>query len=187
MYKKMPASFTFFVDKASEKVLQTTYGIVENTWYTLVEVDVLNDDPHANSGLKHHQVIGSMIIEKQTVIASHDNVWAEFNYAIVFNEGNPMNLPAGDVLALSFSFFNQTTTSENPSEIIPAGETSVTLTGGVDSNQCSGEFLNQFGYCEKVKDETTSFRKYSVFFPQLVASYTNVFNSLPQPSVAPLA
>jgi hypothetical protein len=90
------------------------------------------------------------------------------------------------MIQASFAFFNQTTSGENPSEIIPAGQTSVTVTGGINQASSTGQFCNQLGYVVKTKDETR-YRQYDVYFPEQVVTAKNVFNSLPQqPSVAPL-
>jgi hypothetical protein len=55
--------------------------------------------------------------------------------------------------------------------------------GSVNTNESTGEYLNQTGYYTYYKEDND---KYEVFFPLPTVTYTNAFNSLPQPSTAPL-
>jgi len=59
--------------------------------------------------------------------------------------------------------------------------------GVVNSFESTGEYANQVGYYIYYKTDAiyNSF-KYEVFFPLPTVTYTNAFNSLPQPSTAPL-
>lgn len=88
------------------------------------------------------------------------------------------DLPYGDdnILVLSGTFFNKY--SQN-------GSVDGTYTHQVNSALSSGEYSGQVGYAQTVKkngsnDATT------INFPLPTVTYTNAFNSLPQPSTAPL-
>jgi hypothetical protein len=181
----MPASFTCYVNKASEVIVDSSSELpitLNGKGITLVSAPIL--------GSKHDSdVIGTMMISKLYTEDNIGNKLATFTYTLKFNADSDLpSSPFSDVLCLTEKLYNNFTIPENgnPSENIPAGESSVVLTGAVNQFESSGEFCNQFGYFNKTKD-LTQFRTYEVNFPQLVASYTNVFNSLPQPSVAPLA
>jgi hypothetical protein len=56
----------------------------------------------------------------------------------------------------------------------------------VNPSQSTGEYANQVGYLEFNKDSTKTFASLTFKFPQPILTYTNAFNSLPQPSTAPL-
>jgi hypothetical protein len=56
----------------------------------------------------------------------------------------------------------------------------------VSQSESTGEYANQVGYIEYVKDSTKIFVKQTLYFPQPIVTYTNAFNSLPQPNTAPL-
>jgi hypothetical protein len=56
----------------------------------------------------------------------------------------------------------------------------------VNTSLSTGEYANQVGYRETVKDASKNFVKNTVYFPLPTVTYTNAFNSLPQPSTAPL-
>jgi hypothetical protein len=56
----------------------------------------------------------------------------------------------------------------------------------VNTSLSTGEYANQLGYRETVKDVSKNFVKNTVYFPLPTVTYTNAFNSLPQPSTAPL-
>jgi hypothetical protein len=173
----MPAQFTFYSDKSSEVLLSTSVSGPTTT--SVVSANILASASASAS------LIGSALVTKTNTIDGSGNVWAIFNWQFQFNSGNTLSVPA-DQLVVTFSFNNDTTSGSNPTESIPTGQTSVTVTGSIQ-NYSQGAYQNQFGYVTKVKSATTNFRQYNVFFPQLVANYTNVFNSLPQPNVAPLS
>lgn len=60
-------------------------------------------------------------------------------------------------------------------------------TGIVNTAESTGEYANQTGYYKYYKkDSEYNSYKYEVFFPLPIVTYTNAFNSLPQPSTAPL-
>jgi hypothetical protein len=56
----------------------------------------------------------------------------------------------------------------------------------INTSLSTGEYANQVGYRETVKDVSKNFVKNTVYFPLPIVTYTNAFNSLPQPSTAPL-
>jgi hypothetical protein len=171
----MPSQFTFYSNKNSEVLISnTSYG---NTNISVVSANVLSSQSDSS-------VIGQLLVTKTNTVDNNNNVYANFEWQIQFNSN--ANVPP-NLLALSFGFFNQTTSGQNPTEKIPVGQSQVVVTGGINSASCNGEYCNQFGYCNKTKYASSSFRQYDIYFPQLVASYTNVFNSLPQQNVAPLA
>jgi hypothetical protein len=171
----MPAQFSFYSDKNSETVLSTTTS-GSSTYTSVISANLL-------ASASSSTPIGSLIVTKSNVTDPSNNIWATFKWCFKFNNSNAISVPPNELVAV-YEFFNQTTAGSNPSENIPAGG-SGTFTGSIN-NASSGEYQNQFGYVIKTKDQS-AFRRYDVYFPQLVANYTNVFNSLPQPNVAPLA
>jgi hypothetical protein len=172
----MPANFKFYVDKASEQAVVIMMTSDTNAT-TQVSAPVLGSEDDTD-------IIGTLFAVKTWNKDAYGNQWATFEWYVQFFDNS--GLPTNSTLQLSFTFFNQTTGVENPTETIPAGQPSIVVTGSVNSLGSSGEFLNQSGYCNKTDYSTKSFRLYEVYFPQAVVTYTNVFNSLPQPSVAPL-
>lgn len=179
----MPAQITFYADKSSEVIVESQLTPDGKSGAYIISSDLLSSRDDASS-------IGRLIINKVFATDLDGSIVADFTYTVKFsaNSGLPSS-PFSDVLVFNTKLYNNVLippASKNPTEIIQPGQTSVQLTGGVVTSQSSGEFCNQFGYAVKTKD-LTNFRKYDVYFPQLVANYTNVFNSLPQPSVAPLA
>ena len=172
----MPAQITFYSNKSSEVLVsELSYG---STTVSVVSGKILST-PNDSSSL------GTLLVTKTTTVDQSGNVYASFVWDFKFDKNNSLTIPA-DLLSISFGFYDQTTSGVNPTEIVPAGSNSVTLTGGVMGPMCNGEFCNQFGYCNKTKYNSSPYRQYDVYFPQLVASYTNAFNSLPQKNVAPL-
>lgn len=175
----MPAQITFYSNKTSEVLVsETSSGAIGTSTTSVVSLDIL-------SAPEDSAIIGSGLVTKTATVDQNGNVFAKFDWQFKFNEDNSLTIP-DDLLAVCFCFFNQTTSGVNPTEIVPAGSNSVTLTGGVLGPCSNGEFCNQFGYCNKTKYNSSTYRQYDVYFPQLVASYTNAFNSLPQTNVAPL-
>lgn len=172
----MPANFKFYVNNASEKSVVIMMTSDSNAT-TQVSAPVLGSEDDTD-------IIGTLFAVKTWNKDAYGNELSTFEWYIQFFDNS--GLPTNSTLKLLFTWFNQTTGVENPTEKIPNGQTSVVYTGSVDSLGSSGEFLNQSGYCNKTNYSTKSFRLYEVYFPQAVVTYTNVFNSLPQPSVAPL-
>lgn len=178
----MPAQFSFYTDKASEVIIESQVTPDSKSGVMLISSNLLSSKDDTNS-------IGRLLITKSFATDLDGSLVADFTYTAKFNSSSGLpSSPFSDVLVFTTKLYNNITipASFNPTEIIQPGQTSVQLTGAVNQFNSSGEFCNQFGYAVKTKD-TTNFRKYDVYFPQLVANYTNVFNSLPQPSVAPLA
>ena len=172
----MPAQVTFFSNKTSEVLVSSSTN--GSTTTSVVSLNIL-------SAPTDSAVIGTGLVTKKATVDQLGNVFATFKYQFKFNKNNSLTVP-DDLLALAFGFFNQTTSGVNPTEIVPADSNSVKLTGGVMGPYSNGEFCNQFGYCNKTKYNSSTYRQYDVYFPQLVASYTNAFTSLPQTNVAPL-
>jgi hypothetical protein len=56
----------------------------------------------------------------------------------------------------------------------------------VNPSQSTGEYANQVGYAKVTRDSSKVFESFEFKFPLPILTYTNAFNSLPQPSVAPL-
>lgn len=164
----MPSNFNFYVNKSSEKSVlvidQPTYKVTQGS------ATVLGSQTDSN-------VIGSVLFTKTWNQDASGSSQASFEWKIVFN--NNTSLPQNSILNLNFEFKDQTTGSNNPTETIPSGSTSVTVTGAVQNLASSGEFINQPGYCNKTKSSSSSYRLYEVYFPQAVVTYTNVFNNYP--------
>lgn len=171
----MPANFKFYVDKASEQVVVISTSDSNAT--TQVSAPVLGSEDKTD-------IIGTLFAIKIWNKDAYGNEWANSQWYIQFFDNS--GLPTNSTLKLFDALFNQTTGKENPTETIPVDQTSVVVTGSVDPLGSTGEFLNQPGYFNKTNYSTKSFRLYEVYFPQAVVTYTNAFNSLPQPSVAPL-
>jgi hypothetical protein len=175
----MPAQFTLYSDKNSEILVSSVQDVIgyASTYTTVLTGNVLNAASNSNK-------IGDYIVTKVASQDASGNVWSQFDYSFQITSPND-GIPTG-AISFTLNMFNQTSFSSNPSETIPSGSSSVTLTNGLTSAISTGAYCNQFGYVQKTKS-ASNFRTYAFTFPQLVASYTNVFDSLPQPSVAPLA
>ena len=62
-----------------------------------------------------------------------------------------------------------------------------TYTYQVNSTLSSGEYAAQVGYATSIRNSKDNLNDVTVInFPLPIVTYTNAFNSLPQPSTAPL-
>lgn len=168
----MPAEFTFYRLKKPETTIlyespDKTYIIFKNMF------DVYN-----SNDLKNATIIGqstgivSKILNETDVITSA-TVFRKFNeYA---------GVPYGDnnILVSSSTQYNK---FSRDGKFINDGNYIQNLA----SDQSSGEYANQVGYIERVVDSVKGLDKHKVYFPLPILTYTNAFNSLPQPSTAPL-
>jgi len=183
---KMPTAFTCYINKSSEsanvhQIASTTYPSDPSANITITSghatlLSQPNSDPSS--------VIGSVFFTKSYNYDLCGNTISTFVWD--FNFDGSGGFAAGNVQS-QFYFFNQASYSNgNPTEIIPSGQTSVTVQGILNGNLSTTCFANQYGYVIKTKSSTSNYRRYDFYYPQAVMTYTNVFNSLPQPSVAPL-
>lgn len=173
---KMPAKLKFYVNEDNEQAVVIMMTSDTNAT-TQVSIPVLGSEDDTD-------IIGTLFTIKTWNKDAYGNEWVTFEANIQFFDNS--GFPTNSTLQLNFTFFNETNGTINPTEVIPYGKTSIIATGSVNSLVSSGEFLNQSGYCNKTIISTSPFKLYEVYFPQAVVTYTNVFNSLPQPSVAPL-
>ena len=178
----MPAQFTFYTDKFSEVVVDSRVSFGK-TGVIVVSCNLFRSDTNDT-------VDGRLLITKSFTTDVDGTIVATFEYTAKFNEASGLpSAPFTDVLCFTTKLYNNITIPQNfnITEIIPPGQTSVQITCAIDQFLSTGEFCNQFGYVDIITNSNTIFKQYNVYFPLLVAQYTNAFNGLPQPSIAPLA
>jgi len=107
-----------------------------------------------------------------------------------FNRFNELSgFPNGDdnILSLTTTFVNKLNDTSLPvlkeDNLLMLKEGTYTLNYNPLS---TGQYANQVCYAQFTRDDSQKYDNVIVNFPQPVITYTNVFNSLSQPSVAPL-
>jgi hypothetical protein len=114
-----------------------------------------------------------------TISANNNDNIATLQAFFVFNEY--AGVPYGDenVLVVNYTTVNKIDVSNLTLKI-------GNYTTALNSNLSTGEYANQVGYREYFKTVTKLFNEFIFYFPLPTVTYTNAFNSLPQPSTAPL-
>ena len=164
----MPASTQINSDKNSEIVLSSTVDSTGTTYITVLTGNLLKTDNSTQ--------IGTYLATKTCTKDTNNNVWSKFEYN--FQIGPNAGIPSGSI-DFTLNYYNETTFTSNPSENIGS------YTNGLNAPVSTDAYCNQVGYVTKTKS-SSQFRTYLFNWPLPVVNYTNAFNSLPQPSVAPL-
>jgi hypothetical protein len=163
----MPASFKFY--GIPDDVQDTEIFVFSPNTYQFIYTRFLYSDPECTNR------IGSAYYD----LLSHnfnDNNSLSGNAFIKFfpNSG----VPQGDdnILVISGTNFNK---------VVNGKLKDGTYTFQVNSTLSSGEWSGQVGYVTEVKSTENGLNFFTFNFPLPTLTYTNAFNSLPQPSTAP--
>jgi len=169
----MPASFTVYINDTQmeyEKVVlsPTTYiEFFKNFLYKY-------DDPECKK-----EPIGILAVEQSVHIFPTGNMIQNGNAYNNFYSNS--GLPYGDANILIVSFSNSTNLLNN------ASSQDSSYSQQVNPILSTGEWSGQIGYENATIDKTNpKISKHEFNFPLPIVTYTNAFNSLPQPSTAPL-
>jgi hypothetical protein len=103
------------------------------------------------------------------------------NTSIIFNENASFPNGNDNVLVFEATYIDSIDLSPSNFGLLDGYYKSV-----VNTSLSTGKYANQAGYRETYKDSTQDFVINKVYFPQPILTYTNAFNSLPQPNTAPL-
>jgi len=169
----MPAQFSFYIKIADTKTDPIIlYESPDKNYISYKrEIPLYNSD-----SLETAKVIGIETVIYTNII----NVSGSINSSKTFIKFNEVSeLPYGDNNILVHT---RTGYDDNKNTILVDG----VYLFIVSQNESTGEYANQVGYIEYVKDSTKILAKETCYFPQPILTYTNAFNSLPQPSTAPL-
>ena len=129
-----------------------------------------------SSNSKTAKVIGSLISVYEATTTANDQRSVVSSFFKFFENSG---LPYGDdnILVAETTLYNKYVNGVRADGL---------YTHPVNQSLSSGEYANQVGYATYVKDSSKVFAEFTFNFPLPVVTYTNVFNSLPQPSTAPL-
>lgn len=169
----MPAQFSFFCKTADTKVAPTIHHESPDKSYVIFKrtLPIYNTD-----NLKTTQIIGSYTA-MYTSVSNPDDLFTSTQNIIKFFENS--GLPYGDDNIL-------VTTSTKSNKV----ENNIVIDGKytliISANESTGKYANQVGYNSYTKDSSKIFIKHDVYFPLPILTYTNAFNSISQPSTAPL-
>jgi len=169
----MPAQFNYFFKIADTKVPPTIFYETPDKNYAVFE----RVFPMYNSDNKETaKVIGKYTATYTTITNAEDVITSTKNF-LKFNKDS--GVPYGDdnILVTTNTRYNKVT-----DKIQADGKYIIK----VSPNESTGEYANQVGYVEYDKDSSKIFAEQTVYFPLPIVTYTNAFNSLPQPSTAPL-
>ena len=169
-----------------------SYYRAKNT--TTIDVDFISSDLDTSIGKTLQNLydadgnlIGTENILLEAVKFASDDVIVTYTSFSRFNELS--GFPNGDdnILSLTTTFVNKLTDSSLPilkeDSLLILKEGTYTL----NYNPLSiGEYANQVCYAQFTRDNSQTYDKVVVNFPLPILTYTNAFNSLPQPSTAPL-
>ena len=168
----MPAEFSYFTKQEGYNKKDILYESPDKNYVIYKKViNLYNSDDVENA-----KVIGvRTIIYTQTTDAD-DIVTSTTNYTKFYENAG---VPYGDnnILVTNNTRYNKYT-----DYILKDG----IYTNIVNQNESTGEYANQIGYLNYEKDSTKIFNKGTYYFPLPTVTYTSAFNSLPQPSTAPL-
>jgi hypothetical protein len=168
----MPAEITFY--RLKEPTTTILYESPDKTYIISKNIhDIYNSDD-----LETALIIGqsTAIINKiinETDLVTSSTIFRKFN--------EQSGVPSGDnnILVTSTTQYNK---FDEDGKVIKDGN----YIDCVASEQSTGEYANQVGYVERVVDSVKGIVKSRLVFPLPILTYTNAFNSLPQPSTAPL-
>jgi hypothetical protein len=165
----MPASLVYYSEKTSSNI-QPEF-ISGELDYALFQ-DFFNLYDENNNVIGSETTLGTFVRNPSGDIIINTNSYIKFNELSGF--------PYGDDNILSFTFTYVNKVDLTNYQLIEGTYTGV-------SNACSsGEYANQVAYSQFTIDNSQKYDKIIVNFPLPTVTYTNAFNSLPQPSTAPL-
>ena len=171
----MPAEFTVYV-KLTDLIKPPTilYESPDKSYSVFKRIITIYD----NDSLETSKVIGMRTIMYTSIKNDDDNNITSVTIYDRFNE--LAGVPYGDdnILVLNGTRYGD----KYINNIIKDG----VYINIVNPSLSTGEYANQVGYLTFTKDSKKPFASLTVVFPQPILTYTNAFNSLPQPSTAPL-
>ena len=168
------------------------YYRAKNT--TTLDVDFISSDLDNSSGKTLQNLYdadGNLIGTENTLLqgvkfASDDIVvtYTSFNR---FNELSGFSNGDNNILSLTTTFVNKLTDNSLPilkeDSLLMLKEGTYTLNYNPMS---TGDYANQVCYAQFTRDNSQQYDKIIVNFPLPILTYTNAFNSISQPSTAPL-
>ena len=166
----MPATIVFYTNPSDVQDYEK-FVFSPNTTLTYFTRNVYSD-PQCS------KIIGTKFYETYVHNFSGNSA-IYFNAFIKFFENS--GFPYGDdnILVISGTSVNKT----RPDNLLLDG----TYIYQVNSALSNGEYSGQVGNCRHIVNREASLNNVTtVYFPQPILTYTNAFNSLPQPSTAPL-
>lgn len=173
----MPAEFNVYVKLSETKTKPTIlYENADKSYRVFKRVFQL----YKTDSLENEIIVGTHTVTYTSIINNNDITTDDITTNIIYIKFNELSgVPYGDdnILVL-----NKTTYNKYTNNILKDG----VYTNIVNPSQSTGEYANQVGYEIYVKDSTKVFGSYTIKFPLPTVTYTNAFNSLPQPSTAPL-
>jgi hypothetical protein len=171
--RKMPAEFTVYLKLSDTKTTPTIlYENADKSYRVFKRVYQL----YKTDSLENEIIVGTRTIIYTSII-NNDYIITTITVYNRFNEYS--GVPYGDenILVLNSTRYNKVINN-----IVIDG----IYRDIVNPSQSTGEYANQVGYEIYVKDSTKTFGSFTFYFPLPILTYTNAFNSLPQPSTAPL-
>jgi len=171
----MPAKFTVYVQiaSASSPRLEDEKVVLSPTTYIEFFKKLIYNDPECKNepiGIKTYQSLVHTFPTGKPIV----------DLTTYYNFNEKSGLPYGDanILITSQSIGNYYVNGKKPE-----GD----YYEQVNSTLSTGEWSGQVGYVKQNKKNANSIsNKYEFNFPLPIVTYTNTFNSLPQPSTAPL-
>ena len=165
----MPASLTYYRENTASKA-QIEFLSGDSDYAVIQEILNLYDE--------NDNIIGTNTSLSTLVRNPAGDIILTGNSYVKFNELS--GYPYGDdnIFSFTFTFFNKL---DFTTGLLVDG----TYTG-ISNAYSTGEYANQVAYGQLIRDSSQKYDKETVNFPLPTLTYTNAFNSLPQPSTAPL-
>ena len=164
----MPASFTFYNNSKEYlnlKISTSEDGVTSRTFSKII--------------YNSHDLDKSIGIATYSYNFQYDSNNNVYNYGNMFIKfDNNSGFPNGEdnILVLSSTSVNK---FDKNNESVDRE-----FTQQINQSLSTGEYSGQIGYSDTSRRNGVVTR--NVYFPQPILTYTNAFNSLPQPSTAPL-
>ena len=168
----MPAEFSYFTKREDYKTKTILYESPDKNYIIYKKViNLYNSDDVENA-----KIIGVSTNMYTETTDADDIVTSTKTYRKFYENAG---VPYGDnnILVTNNTRYNKYT-----DYILKDG----IYTNIVNQNESTGEYANQIGYLNYPKDSSKIFIGHEVYFPLPTVTYTNAFNSLPQPNTAPL-
>lgn len=169
----MPAQVSFYIKISDTKTKPIILYESSDKNYIIYKREMPLYD---SDSLENAKVVANQTVIYTNIINVDDLINPNTTF-IRFNE--ILGVPYGDKNILVTNFTNYNNIKD---KIMVDG----VYKFNINQSESSGEYANQVGYIEYIKDSSKIFAKQTVYFPLPTVTYTNAFNSLPQPSTAPL-
>ena len=168
----MPASFTYYFKVSDTK--QTPIFLYESPNYEIYKrsFPIYNSD-----NLETSVIIGNYTVIYTSILNENEDLITTSQAFTKFFENSGVPYGDNNILVTNITRVNKVF-----NRVVADGVYQFKMNGSLSS----GEYANQIGYDTYIKDSTKIFASHTIYFPLPVVTYTNAFNSLPQPSTAPL-